>query len=58
MKVGILALVLLVDVSCIQIDSAEFLEHIPEVAGGELQVTFVMLFSFVTAALTSVAPSF
>ena len=42
MKVGVLALVLLVDVARVQVDAAELLEDVPEVTGRKLRVTRMM----------------
>lgn len=57
MKEGVLALVLLEDVSGVQIDPAELLEDVPEVTRWKLRVVSVVKFGFMTAVLAKVAPS-
>ena len=57
MKERILALVLLEDISRVQIDPAELLEDVPEVTRRKLRIVSVVKFCFMTAVLTKVAPS-
>ena len=58
MKVGILALVLLVDVCGVEVEAIELLEGIPEVTRRKLWVHSMMKFCFMSTTLTYVAPSF
>ena len=58
MKVGILALVLLVDIRGVEVEAAELLEDFPEVARRKLRVDSVVKFCFMSSMLAYVAPSF
>ena len=58
MKVGVLALILLVNVARVQIDAAELLEDVPEVTRWKLRVIRMMKDGFMTTVLTDIAPCF
>ena len=58
MKERILALVRLQDIRGVEIEAAELLEDVPEVACRELRVDSMVKFCLMSTVLTDVAPSF